>query len=184
MSGSCTRILTYPCSIFSTRRELFCLRSARQKTHGFSAGSQVSFTSPKSQCEPPRAERDPKFIQVHSLTIPAGPSYLAFAGCARRSHHRPYSATKPCDSVAIWTGFPDVIGDVVSQTGVTDTVRTALSFWDGCVLAVQSRALKRPTIHLSFLQKLKPMSLNLPFMNHQVTLYPFEWKSTALPKLQ
>lgn len=65
--------------------------------------------------------------QERTLTTPPGPSYLAFAGGTRRSHHGPHSPTEPGDPIAIWTGFPDVIGDIVSQTGVTDTVRTALS---------------------------------------------------------
>lgn len=33
------------------RRKLLCLCSARWKTHGFPAGPQVSFTSPRSPCD-------------------------------------------------------------------------------------------------------------------------------------
>lgn len=149
---SCTRIAMYLCSTFSARRELFCYTLPDRKHMSFLLALRSHLLPRDLNVNLQGRKRTPVWSGTfHDLSIPPGPSYLAFAGCTGRSHHCPYSTTKPCDPIAIWTGFPDVVGDVVSQTGVTDTVGTALSIRDSRVLAAQRRALERPTIHLSFL---------------------------------
>lgn len=88
---------------------------------------------------------------VQGLVILRTPNYLAFAGCAGRSSHCPHWATKPRKAIAVQASFSDVIGDVISQAGVTDTAGTTFPFQDGCVLTAQIGASERPAIYLSFL---------------------------------
>lgn len=125
MPENCTRILLICAQHFQENKHFF--HPADHKRHSRLVSQffcpQVLCTSLQPERVHPRAESDPIFITTLSCS-----SYLAFAGCTRRSHHCPYSTAKSRDSIAIQTGFPDVIGDVVSQTGVTDAVRTALSF--------------------------------------------------------
>lgn len=78
-------------------------------------------------------------------------NYLAFTGCAGRSNHCPHWAAKPWNAIAVQASFPDVIGDVISQAGVTDTAGTTLPFQDGWVLTAQIGASEWPAIYLSFL---------------------------------
>lgn len=72
-----------------------------------------------------------KTLQIHRT---ADTSILAFTGCAGRSNHCPHWAAKPWNAIAVQASFPDVIGDVISQAGVTDTAGTTLPFQDGWVL--------------------------------------------------
>lgn len=90
---------------------------------------------------------------VQGLTILRTPNYLAFASRAGRSSHGPQRPAQPGNTGAVHTRFPDVIGDVISQAGVTDTMRTALSFQQCRVLTAQTGACEWPAVHLSFLQK-------------------------------
>ena len=89
--------------------------------------------------------------QVRGLLTLGTPHYLALARCAGRSSHCPHGAAEPRKAMAVQASFPDVIGDIISQAGVTDTAGTTFPFQDSCVLAAQTGASERPAVYLSFL---------------------------------
>lgn len=78
-----------------------------------------------------------KTLQIHRA---ADSPILAFTGCTRRSSHCPHSTAQPRNTRAVQASFSDVIGNIISQAGVTDTAGTTLPFHDGCVFTAQTRA--------------------------------------------
>lgn len=71
--------------------------------------------------------------------IPQAAGYLAFTACTRRSSHCPHCTAQPWNTRAVQASFLDVIDNIISQAGVTDTARTTFPFKDGCEFTAQTR---------------------------------------------